>query len=328
MTAERALAPIDRPAPTAGSDAERRAALGVRDRLRAAGRAADLEPIRIRPRWALAQAIAAAAAVVGSVLSVSRPALGGAIVLAAAVSAAAEGTGLAHLALRLTGTRASQNVSAPGTGGRPGTLAIVAPGDVPRRSALTRHVHDPLAVLGTALGLLVACCVARLAGIDATALTVLQLLPTLLLVAALPLLIDHELAEPSPGEAQTAAVAAALALAERLDGELERMEPWVVVAGGHATLGQGLHAWLRRHRGELDRERTVVLVVESVGSGELRYGRRPGSRWLPGRPYRELVAVATASDDPSGGEDATARTLEACSHLARRVDARAATDST
>ena len=61
-----------------GSDAERRAALWLSDRLRNQGRAATIETFWCRPNWALAHAWHAALGVGASVLIVGEPRIGGA----------------------------------------------------------------------------------------------------------------------------------------------------------------------------------------------------------------------------------------------------------
>src|SRR5918997_441739 len=76
-----ALVDVGRRAP--GSDAERRAAAYLKQRLEGLGREVEVESVDVWPAWPLAYAILAAVAVVGSVLSVSVPALGAALALVA-----------------------------------------------------------------------------------------------------------------------------------------------------------------------------------------------------------------------------------------------------
>jgi hypothetical protein len=248
-----------------GSDSERRAALALRDRLAAGGHAASVEPFRFHQRWALAQAIAVGLSVVGSVLAVSNATAGTALVAVAALSSIAEGTGRVALLRRLTGTRASQNVSCPpGTASRPGLLVVAASYDAPRESAfgrLAERVRDPWSVLGAALLAVLACCAARLLGAEGNALTAVQLIPTLLLLAAVPLLVDAELSSIGDGDAEAAGVEVALELAERLDGELAQLDVWLVLTGAGAALGAGTRVWRRRHRDALNARPTVTIEV-------------------------------------------------------------------
>lgn len=289
----------------AGSDSERRAACHVRDRLRELGREAELEPFRVRPHWASAQAVAAAVAVVGSVVSVSSPGLGLLLVAFAAVTSVVEATGAAHLLLRLTGDRTSQNVSSPGGRERQGVLLLVADCDVPIESAfarVARRVRDPWAVIGGAMLLILACSLLRGLGFEGNGLTAVQLVPTLILLAAVPLLVDVELSGAGGGGPQAAGTAVVLSLAAELESELRYLDVWAVVTGGRAPFGQGMRAWLRRHRGELDPKRTVVVTVEAVGSGGVRYARRAGPLLLSWKTSGDLVRICRdiAEDDEDG----------------------------
>jgi hypothetical protein len=260
--------PTDR---TAGSDAERRAALALRDRLTTGGRAATVEPFRFHQRWALAQALAAALGVAGSVLAVTRPALGTTLVAVAAASSVAEAQGVTALLARLTGTRASQNVSAPRTGAlpaRPGLLVIAATYDAPRDSLVGRLARRlPLwPALGAAFVAALACCVLRLLDFEGDLLTAIQLVPTLVLLAAVPLLGEAELAPVGKGSAEAAGVEVATALAERLERELLQLDVWLVLAGGGA-LGAGMRAWRRRHRAALNAQPAVTIEIGAPEPG-------------------------------------------------------------
>ncbi len=98
----------------------------LRDRLRGMGREADLQTVPIRPRFGLAHTVHALLAVVGSVVAVTNPEVGGALVLAAALATFLDVTNVLQLTRRLTGRRMSQNVESierlrqarhPGAGG-------------------------------------------------------------------------------------------------------------------------------------------------------------------------------------------------------------------
>src|SRR5439155_361561 len=77
---------------------------------RARGRAARLEPHWVRPQWPAAWAAHAAVGVVGSLLSVSLPAVGLAVLAVTLVSYALDLTGRAHLLRALFPRRATQVV--------------------------------------------------------------------------------------------------------------------------------------------------------------------------------------------------------------------------
>ena len=74
-----------------GTDAERRAARWLLRELRAEGHRVHTESFWCRPNWALAHAWHAALALVGSLLSVSHPAIGAALLGAALLSMLADG---------------------------------------------------------------------------------------------------------------------------------------------------------------------------------------------------------------------------------------------
>jgi len=289
----------------AGTDAERRAAAHARDRLHASGRGADVEPIRVRPRWAIAQAIAMTAAVLGSVVAVSRPGIGFAIVLAAALASILEATGTAHVVRRLTGTRASQNVWSPGGGKHDGLLLLVASSDAPRDALfhrIARRIGDPWLVIGGALLGILLCCLLRILGFSGTGLTAIQFLLTLVPLTAMPLLVDAEFSPTGGGAAEAAGAAAVLSLADELGDELDHLDVAVLITGARAPFAQGMRAWLRRHRRELDPKRTIVLAVEALGSGGVRYSRREGPWLLSWRTNRDLLRLCRdiASDDEEG----------------------------
>src|SRR4051794_7695007 len=122
----------------AGSDAERRAANHLQSRLTALGRDAAVEPLVMHPRWYLAHLAHALLAIGGSAISVENALVGTILVAIAAVSALGEISGRLPLASRLTGRRASQNVSAydPASARtRPGTLILTAHYDSARTGA-------------------------------------------------------------------------------------------------------------------------------------------------------------------------------------------------
>src|SRR5918997_1453058 len=281
-----ALVDVGRRAP--GSDAERRAAAYLKQRLEGLGRQVEVESVDIWPAWPLAYAIVAAYAVVGSVLSVSIPALGAALALVAAVLTFLDAGVLLPTLRRLLGRRASQNVVSWGDRDKPGMLLLVAHYDAgrsgialgqkaeARRAAfgkLTRRPIGPLEPLLWAELAVVICCVLRLASLSGFLLTVVQFIPTVLLIVAVALLLDIALAPTRAGENDNATGAAlALRLAERFGGgRLDHFEVHVLLTGSQNALAAGSRAFLKRHKRGLPRERTVILNIDAVGSGTVRY---------------------------------------------------------
>ena len=309
----------------AGSDAERRAAVHLRDRLRAMGREADTEAIEVRPRFGLAHTLHALVAIVGSVVAVASPLAGAAVVLAAGVLTLLDLTGTLALTRRLSGRRASQNVFSPEDGGRPGTLLLVAHYDAGRKAPAfvlaQRALRSPWLVMLGAIGVLVVCCGLRALEIEGTVLTTVQFVPTVLLILLVPALADLELSDVDEGSADNAAgVATVLALADEIGGSLEAFDVWVLLTGAQKPMAAGMRAWLRRHRSELDRERVAVINVDGVGSGPVRFTRREGPL-VARRSHSQLLRICgeIAEDDGEGG------TYEAGSTVVReRTDASAA----
>jgi hypothetical protein len=276
----------------AGTDAERRAADHLARRLRALGREGEVEPVVVRPRFALTHALHAVIAVVGSVVSVSSPPIGAALVLVAAFSTYGDLTGRFHLVRRLTAKRASQNVVSTEGGEKPGVLVLLAhhdaahsgglfrPRSVERRARIGARIRRPFGLAELfffALLLLLGCCLLRLLLPDSGVLGLVQLVPTAALIASVPLLLDMVFAPIVPGANDNASgVATALALAERYGDRLEHFDLWCVLAGAEEAQALGMREWLARHRGELDRARTVFVELDKVGAGSVHYARKQG----------------------------------------------------
>src|SRR3954469_20139349 len=99
----------------AGTDAERRAANWIAQRLRDRGRRAVIEPTYVHPQYGLVHALHCALGFAGSLIAIIQPAVGFGLVLLAAVSMYLDLNGRFYLLRRLFFRRASQNVVAPGT---------------------------------------------------------------------------------------------------------------------------------------------------------------------------------------------------------------------
>ena len=292
----------------AGTDAERRAATHLRERLRGMGREAELEAVEVRPRFGLAHTFHALLAIVGSVVAVSSAIVGTALVLAAGVLVLLDVGGILPVTRRLTGRRASQNVFSPEDGGRAGTLILVAHYDVGREAPAfrlaSRVFRSPWAALLGAIGALLVCCGLRALGLEGTGLTGAQFLPTVLLIVLVPAFADLELSSASDGGADDAAgVATVLALAEDLGATtLQSFDVWVLLTGSQKPFAAGMRAWLRRHRSELNRERTAVINVDGVGSGPVRFARREGAlRARRAHPQLLRICEEIAEDDGDSG---------------------------
>lgn len=286
-----------------GSDAERRAARHLAGRLEALGREADVEPIRVHPRWPLLHALHATLAVVGSVLSVDAPVAGAAILALVTLSTFADLTGAAPIARRLFGYRASQNVVSREDADKPGTLVLVAHYDTgrtgavfgprltERRAALGNLIRRPIGVFEPffwSIALIFACTLIRLPEIEPLALTIVQFVPTVVLIVSVPLLLDIPLSGAVPGAGDNASgVATVLRLADRYGERLDHLDLWVLLTGAGESLQAGMRAWLRQHRAELDPRRTIFLGVDEVGRGTVRYARKEG--FVLASPYHPAL---------------------------------------
>ena len=275
-----------------GTDAERRAALHLEARLKTLGREAEVEPASIFPNYPITHAIHALIGIVGSVLSVYEPVVGAALVLFATVSAFGDLSSIFFIVRRLTGQRASQNVTSKEGGDKPGVVILTAHYDAARTGAVfSRRAVERRATFGKlirrgfglfelffwSLFLILACTVLRLVGLDSTPFTVVQFVPTVVLIASIPLLVDIALSDVVPAANDNASgVATVLRLAERYSGRLEHFDVWVVFPGGEEGLLLGMREWMRAHKRELDRERTVFLNVDIAGSGTVRWTEKEG----------------------------------------------------
>jgi Peptidase family M28 len=298
------LLKVGRRAP--GSDAERRAAVHLRDRLSALGRDAEAEPVDAYPNWPLAYAILAAATVAASVLAVYVPLAGAAVALAAALLTFLDAALLVPTLRRPLGRRASQNVISKGPHEGAGALVLVAHTDAGRGgvvhsdrnarrwAALGRLVRRPIGGLQplfwAELGVL-ACALIRLTGLDGTVLTIAQFVPTLALLVAIALLIDVALSPTRGGENDNASgCVVVLRLAQRFGSAdaLQHFNLHVLFTGAQHAGTAGMRAFLKRH--ELPRAHTVFLNVDRVGSGEVRYTRREGALFTQ-RSHPQLTAL-------------------------------------
>ena len=283
-----------------GSDSERRTAKHLRQRLEEIGRPSETQPFPVWPAWALGYAINAGVAVAGSVIAVSSATLGTIIVLVATILTFLDLSGITPTTRRLLGRRASQNVvSWAEDEERPGAVLLVAHYD----SGPTRT--RPLLPMFAALVLLLACCVLRAAGMSGTALTVVQFIPTVALIAYVALLLDIALSPAAPGENDNASgVAVVLRLAERLGDELSYFGVHVLFTGSQKAMAQGMRAFLKQHRGELADGDNVVLNVDAVGSGELRETKKEGPL-LTVSSHQQLTGLVDVDEfvnrEPSDG---------------------------
>jgi hypothetical protein len=276
-----------------GTSAEGHAADHLSRRLEELGREADVERTRIRPAYHLTHALHALLAVAGTVLSARIPVLGAGILLLVAISMFGDLTGRFYLLRLVMPRRVSQNVTSPGPRpDAPATVVLTAHYDAARSGLLFARRSKPpwrvtrlLARLAgpidlvfwmVTLELLLA--VLRLFVGDSAVLTVVQFVPTILLIGSIILFVDVALSEVVPGASDNASgVAALLRVAKSLAEEPpDHLDHWIVFTGGNEGLMLGMREWMRAHQRDLDSRRTFFINVDTVGRGRPRIVRAEG----------------------------------------------------
>jgi hypothetical protein len=292
------------------SDGERRAGKLLARELRGLDRRPRTETFWIRPRWPAAWLVYALLGVAGSVVSVGTPTIGLGLAAAAALSALLELGGRVRLLSLLWPRRATQNLVSDGPGEAPVRLIVTAAYDAPLRpspfagplvrldGALRRATRgrwpSPLGLLTLALLAIAGCAGARLAGVDAQWLGAVQLVPTVVCIAATAILADLAFAAPDLTDHRaSSAAAAALALVAALDARPpRRLEVDLVLAGAGDAQALGLRRHIAARRKTAVPERLAVLHLEPCGAGEPIAWRRDGPL-LSLALHPELVAAAS-----------------------------------
>jgi hypothetical protein len=304
----------------AGTDAERRAANWLSDRVKDGGRRATVEPTYVHPQYGLVHALHCAVGFAGSLVAIVAAPVGFAMVLVAALSMYLDLNGRFYLARRLFFRRASQNVVSPGRRPKaPARLFICAhydsarsgaafqPKRVARASRLARRLPFPIApfrVLFWSLAILLPILGARMAGIDSGLVSVLQLVPTLILLIGVFMLVDIELSDVVPGANDNASgVATALSLANALDDETpQNLDVWLLFTGGEECQMEGMRSFIRSHRKSIDGENTYFIVLDAVGAGTVRYetGEGLAVTYDMDRRLVELCEAVATADHENG----------------------------
>ncbi len=272
-----------------GTDAERRAANRIAERLREQGRRVEVEPIYVHPQVGLVFALHCLVGVAGSLVAIGAPEVGFGLVLLAATSLYLDLNTRFYLLRRLFFRRVSQNVVArsPAASAK-ATLLLCAhidaaktgliykPGRLARLVRLGRALRielTPPRLIFWSLALLVPILGARAAGVDSSALSLIQLLPTLVLLLAIFGLVELEVSDVVPGandNASGVATVLSLAAAARREATRQPRRP-----------GRD-HRW----RGVSVRGHALVPAPPSQGA---RPGDDVGDERRLGRPRRRAV---------------------------------------
>ncbi len=303
----------------AGTDAERRAANRLAERVRSLGRRAEVEPTYVHPQAPLIWAAHCALAFAGSLAAVAEPAVGFAVVLFATTSLYLDLNTRLYLLRPLFFRRASQNVVSPGSRpDAPARLMLVAHYDAGRTGALfepkqadraqrlarylpfphTRLLFWSAAVLLPLLG-------ARMAGVDSDAVALAQLPPTLILLVAIFVLVEVQLSAVAPGANDNATgVAVALSVVESLaDRPPKNVDVWLVLTGAGECGMEGMRAFVGFHGKQLDPKSTYVIALDGVGAGDVRWLASEGMTISFDMDRRLLeLCEAVADADREGGD--------------------------
>jgi hypothetical protein len=301
----------------AGTDAERRAANRLAERLRSLGRRAEAEPAYVHPQAPLVWAAHCALGFAGSLAAVAEPAAGFAVVLLAATSLYLDLNARFYLLRHLFFRRASQNVVSPGSNpDAPARLMLVAHYDAgrsglmfsPKQAARLQRLSSLIGLpharlMFWSLAILLPMLGARMAGVNSDAVAIAQLLPTLALLVAIFLLVDVQLSRVVPGANDNASgVAVALGLAARLREEpAANLDVSVVLTGAEECGGEGMRAFIRSRRKSFDPASTYVVAIDSVGAGDVRWVMSEGLTvsFEMDRRLTELCAAVADADRES-----------------------------
>lgn len=295
---------------SAGSDAERRAAGWLRDRLAAGSRDAGFEVHWVRPHWSTIHLVHALAGVGGSLLSTASPIAGLALVAVALVSMLLELSGRPSPGRLISFRRATQNVVSPPPRARSRRvrLVVVAAYDAVRRGLVFRPTFrrldaslraatrgwwpPPLAWMALALGVLTVATAARVADDHPGWLAVVQLVPTVALLVAIALLADVSLSVPATDASGASAVAVAVALVAALDGQpLARLDVELVLTGAGDGPALGAGGYVRNRRRRWDAARVAVLEIRPCGAGRPAFWVTDGPL-VPLRLHPRLIELA------------------------------------
>jgi len=271
----------------------------------------------VHPEYSLVIGLHLLIALVGSLVALAVPVAGFALVLAAATSLYLDQNTRIYLLRRLFFRRASQVVVSPGskpdaalrvvlmahydaakTGFLFGERTTRAAGRIPERM---RMLLGPVRVVfwGGIVPLLGVCAL-RLAGVDATWLGAVQLIPTMILLIGIALGIDIALSDVVPGACDNASgVAAVLSAAASLDEEgLANVDLWVILPGGEEANAEGMASYMRSHRKQFDRERTLFVNLDSVSYGTPSYVAAEGAVVTYSMDQRLVELCAEAATGP------------------------------
>jgi hypothetical protein len=301
--------------PLAGTDAERRSAVGAARELRALGRTPSVQTVWFRPQHDLVRAVHAVLGIAGSVVAVHHHGLGLGLAGGALVLSLLEAAGVTVVGLPLT-RRATQNVVAPPIDHPPGAVLLVltASADHPRDSILDRVARrlrgpvtpGPAGLLDLALAAVAGCAGARLAGAGGAALGVVQLVPTVVLILLFAGFLEAALSTATRS-AESAGPSVIAAATQALDARPpRRLAVEALIGGAGEARAPGMRAYVHTRRRTLAPE-DVIVVHLVPADGPLRFHVREGERFAL-RLHPRLIELAA---EIPGAAPAESRTVSA-----------------
>ena len=262
------------------TDAERRAARAIAQRLRDLGRRPRTQTVWVRPDNDELLALASGLGVAASVVSVDHAKTG--------LGLAIGGLVLALLAPWLGARRATQWVWAGRTERTVPFVRLLLtcradaqPAPLAERWLARARLPGPRVLLALALAGLVACAAVRTGGTGGTVLGAVQLIPTALCIAGVGAFLDAWVSRPTDASAGPAAALAVLAALE--DAPPKRLSTELLVAGP-----KSMRTFVRAQR-KAGTKATDVAVVE-LREGKAGFLRSDGAL-LPQRFHPRLVAL-------------------------------------
>lgn len=258
----------------AASDAERRAATWLSERLRERNREVEIEPVSVRISDAGTISIHCALAVAGGLIGLGSPMLGAAICLITAFSFYMERSlGIPLIGLVLP-KRASQNVISPPSSARiqDGITAILCSGyDLPRPNPVNQTLVrisngwltvDRLAFWG-GMVLVFLATMLRLAAADGAFTDILQFIASIVLLCALAVQADRAIAgRPEPDASGLRPCEAVLAAIDEADEDAPlnaRVPVAVCFFGAESVSAKGSSAWFSTHQVGTPQKRPLVV---------------------------------------------------------------------
>ena len=139
---------------------------------------------------------------------------------------------------------------------------------------------------------LVAAAVRLITGTDSTFISVVQFVPTVILMAYVVLFIDVAMSPVAEGaNGNASGVATLLEVGRRLERQgAQAVDVWLVFPAAKEGFMLGMRAWMRAHAEDIDPRYTFFVNVDSVGAGTVHHVTAEGFA-LINRHDRNLIRI-------------------------------------